>query len=276
MMALAFSSLGINAQLPRLGLSWHDASDGMKGSIMGSQGIVGWMTENVETVIAILSAFVALLSAFIARGETKAQRRLQEEQLRQNIDAASLEWGNEAIDTLGEASALAMNTHLTVAELAAAKLDVARRLSTLADRGRMFFPNVDAETHGTDREAAYRGKRPPILDALIYAHYETLRIGEANVRGEDSAGFITQCRRMLVSELQNHLDPRRLDEVIERYTDQALAGREQAMDAAGRLGLILDVRRPGILTQYGDKGWTERVSPEDRRKILHDYASEEH
>lgn len=266
----------MNAQLPRRTLSWHDRSDGMKGSIMGSQGIVGWIGENVETVIAIVSAFVALLSAVIARGETKAQRRLQEEQLRQNIDAASLEWGHEAINTMGEAAALAMSNHLTVAELSTAKLDVARRLSTLADRGRMFFPNVDAETHGTDREAAYRGKRPPILDVVIYAYYETLRIGEGGVRGADSAGFITQCRRMLVSELQSHLDPRRLDEVIERYTDQTLAGREQAMDAAGRLGMILDVRRPGILTQYGDTGWIDRVSPEDRRKILHDYGKEEH
>lgn len=267
--------LGTNAQLPRLGLSWHDRSVIMKGSIMGSQGIVGWITDNVETVIAIVSALVAVLSALIARGETRAQRKLQEEELRQRIDAASLDWGNEAINTMGEASALAMNTHLTVADMVAAKLDVARRLSTLVDRGRMFFPNVDAETHGSDREVAFRGKRAPILDVLMYAHYETLRIGEGNVRGDDSAAFITQCRRLLVSELQRHLDPRRLDEVVDRYTEQSLELREGAMDAAGRLGMILDVRRPGVLTQYNDRGWTERVSVEDRRKILHDYGNEE-
>lgn len=240
------------------------------GRAMTLNAITAWATEHAELVLTLVSAFIAVVSALVARGETRRQRRVQEEQLRAQLDAASLDWGNAAIETMGEAAALAHSNHLTEADFKSQRLDVARRLSTLVDRGRMFFPNVDAHTHGTDRDTAYRGNRPPILDALIYAYYETSRLGEGGVRAADSAEFITQCRRFLVSELQTHLDPRRLDEVVERYTDQSLGSRESAMDKIGELGVMLDVRRPGILTEHGDSGWTDRIGAERRREILHD------
>lgn len=234
---------------------------------------MNWMGAHAETVIAVMSALVALASALIARGETRRQRRLQEEELRRRVDQASLDWGQDAIDTLGEAAALAISPMISDLERRQKRLDIARRLSALADRGRFFFPNIDPDHHGTDKQAAFRGKRPPILDALIYAHHEAMQIGEEGIRGEDSAGFITECRRLLVSELQEHLDPRRLEELLGRVNDQKKTEREEALRAAGRLGLILDVRRPGILTRADDNGWMDLIDADERRAILHDFQT---
>ncbi|MEL6758076.1 MAG: hypothetical protein AAFP81_16720, partial [Pseudomonadota bacterium] len=57
--------------------------------------------------------------------------------------------------------------------------------------------------------------------------------------------------RLLVSELQSHLDPRRRDLVINRYDDQRLDHRSDAVDRANALKSILKSRRPGI--NFGDR-----------------------
>ncbi len=240
---------------------------------MTTDTAMNWIGGNIETVIAIMSALVALASALVARGETRRQRKLQEEELRRRVDQASLDWGHDAIEAMGEAAALAIAPMISDLDRRQKRLDIARHLSALADRGRFFFPNIDPEHHGTDKHAAFRGKRPPILDALVYAHHEAMQIGEDGIRGEDSAGFITECRRLLVSELQEHLDPRRLEELLGRVNDQKKTEREDALRAAGRLGLILDVRRPGLLTRAGDDGWMDMVDAEERRTILHDFQT---
>lgn len=245
---------------------------------MEIQSVLEWGRAHGEflgAVFTALAALVAFVSMLLSRRETHRQRVLQQESLRQRIDAASLDWGCTVIDTLGEASALALSHHLTEAERQSRRLDVARRLSALVDRGRMFFPNLDPDGHGTDKEQAYKGKRPPILDAVMYAYYEVLEIGQGPVRAEDSAGYITECRRLVVSGLQAHLDPHRLDEVIGRYTDQRPREREDALNRAGRLGVILDARRPGLLTRAHDRGWMDLIPAEERRRILHDFQERE-
>jgi len=238
---------------------------------MDGQAMMEWIGANGEVAVAIVSALVAFVSAVSARHSIRRLLRLREESLRQSVDSGSLAWGAEAIDAMSEASALALSTHLDLNTMRARRLDVARRLSALADRGRLFFPNVEADGHGAEKEGAYQGKRPPVLDALIYAYHETLRLGDGPVRGDDSARFITECRRLLVSELPAHLDPHRIEEVVGRYNGQAEALREDALDRAGRLGVILDVRRPGVLTEAADGGWMDRVGAEERRELLHAY-----
>ena len=261
------------AQLPLSRRLCQNLRGESKGKAMTTDTAINWITAHTDVLIAFVSALVAVVSALIARGETRRQRRLQEEELRRRVDQASLDWGHEAIDTMGEAAGLALSPMISDLERRHKRLEIARRLSALADRGRFFFPNLDPDNHGADKEAAFRGKRPPILDALIYAHHEVMQIREDGIRGEDSAGFITECRRLLVSELQEHLDPRRLEELLGRVNDQKKTEREEALRAAGRLGVILDVRRPGILTRAGDNGWMDLIDADERRAILHDFQT---
>ncbi len=233
-----------------------------------------WLRANIEVAVATASAIVALLSALISRGETARQRRLQVMGLRNDIDKASLEWGCEAIEMMGEAAglALARESLLREADFKIERLRIARRLSALVDRGRMFFPNIREDGHGAGKEVAYEGRRPPILDALMYGYYEVLALGENGVKGRDAAGFITECRRLLTSELQSHLAPGRLDEVIGRYDSQRKAERERALDRAAQLRLLLDVRRPDQVPMETDRGWSDRISPEARKQLLADHV----
>ena len=91
------------------------------------------------------------------------------------------------------------------------------------DRGRLFFPNLNPDRKGAEKEGAYRGHRPPILDALMWTYHELEALTrEGGPASDDSAGFIDECRRLLVSELQAYLDPRRKDEIVERMVGRHL------------------------------------------------------
>lgn len=217
---------------------------------MSMSDILALLREHLDVVIAIGSALVALVSAFASRAETRRQRRLQTERLRQSIDAASLEWGNHAIDALGRAAMFARTRHLQANDgtFAGGKTSLMINLSALVERGRMFFPNLDGDNKGMDKDGAYRGHRPPILDAIMWAYFELDALTrDGGPTGDNSAVFIDDCRRLMVSELQAHLDPRRLDKIVERYDDQTHENRREAIDRANALKARLESRRPGLV-----------------------------
>ncbi|MEQ8301238.1 MAG: hypothetical protein RH945_11920 [Hyphomonas sp.] len=217
---------------------------------MSMSDILALLREHLDVVIAIGSALVALVSAFASRAETRRQRRLQTERLRQSIDAASLEWGNHAIDALGRAAMFARTRHLQAndATFAGGKTSLLIGLSALVERGRMFFPNLDADNKGMDKDGAYRGHRPPILDSMMWAYFELDALTrDGGPTGDNCADFIEDCRRLMVSELQAHLDPRRLDKIVERYDDQTHENRRDAIDRAKALKTRLQSRRPGLV-----------------------------
>ncbi|MFN3607726.1 MAG: hypothetical protein ACK4Y9_01555 [Hyphomonas sp.] len=229
---------------------------------MDAAGIYDWLRGNGEIVIGILSAIVALVSALVARGETAKQRRLQTAHLRQNIDAASLEWGGAAIDTLARCAVFARTRHMHANDAAfmAAKTNMMVLLSTLVDRGRMFFPNIEPDGRGVEKEGAYRGSRPPILDALMFTYREIEAIPrEGGLASEECGDFIDECRRLLVSELQAHLDPRRLDEIVERYDDRSKENRTKAREQTGALRSKLLTRRPDVVL---DRGFASNTTSE--------------
>lgn len=203
---------------------------------------------HADVIIAVLSAIVAIISALIARGETRRQRKLQTERLRQSIDASSVEWGSAAIDVMARAAMFARTRHLQANDGAflGNKANLLVAISTLVDRGRMFFPNLNPEKKGAEKEGAYRGHRPPILDALMFVHQELEAMTrEGGPSAEDCAGYIDECRRLLVSELQAHLDPRRMDQIVGRYDDQESEDRRGAIQQADALKAKLESRRPG-------------------------------
>ena len=113
------------------------------------------------------------------------------------------------------------------------------------DRGRLFFPNLNPDKKGAEKEGAYRGHRPPILDALMWTYHELEALTrEGGPAADDSAAYIDECRRLLVSELQAYLDPRRKDEIVERYDDQDGDDRGDAIAKSKALRTKLETRRP--------------------------------
>lgn len=208
-----------------------------------------WGRENVEVIVAVLSAFVALIGALFSRAETRKQQNLLHENLRHAVDAQSLAWGNQAINLLGQAAMFARTRQHQANDGAFLqhRVNLMLALSSMVERGRLFFPNIDPQSKGAEKEGAYRGSRPPILDAVMFAYYEIEALTRTSgPTAENSADYIDDCRRLLVSELQAHLDPRRRDTVVGRYDNQRETHRSEAVQRANTLKSMLKSRRPGI------------------------------
>ncbi|GAB5454872.1 MAG: hypothetical protein Hens2KO_11010 [Henriciella sp.] len=211
--------------------------------------MLAWLNNHIEIVVAILSAVIAVVGALVSRNETRKQRALQMENLRHSIDAQSLAWGNSCIDTLNRAAMFARTRQHQANDQSffQQRVNMLLALSSLVERGRLFFPNIDPSSKGVEKEGAYRGSRPPILDALMYAYYEVEALSrQGGPTADNSADFIEDCRRLMVSELQAHLDPRRRDTVVDRYDDQRLDQRGDAIERSNALLTTLKSRRPGI------------------------------
>ncbi|MEM6651006.1 MAG: hypothetical protein AAGA72_05315 [Pseudomonadota bacterium] len=225
-----------------------------RGLAMGLGNLLGWLQNHIEVVVALLSAAIAVFGALISRTETRKQRALQMENLRQNVDMQSLGWGNACIDILNRAAMFARTRQhqSNDASFLQQRINLMLAISSLVERGRLFFPNINPEGLGVDKEAAYRGKRPPILDALMFAYYEVEALTrQGGPTADNSAEFIEDCRRLLVSELQAHFDPRRRDTIVDRYDTQRLDHRRAAIERASALRSMLKSRRPGL--QMGDR-----------------------
>ena len=216
--------------------------------------MLAWLNNHIEIVVAVLSAVIAVFGALVSRNETRKQRALQLENLRHNIDTQSLAWGNACIDTLNRAAMFARTRQHQANDQSffQQRVNMLLAISSLVERGRLFFPNIDPASKGGEKEGAYRGSRPPILDALMYAYYEVEALSrQGGPTADNSAEYIEDCRRLLVSELQAHLDPRRRDTVIDRYDDQRLDQRGDAIQRAEALLTTLKSRRPGV--QIGER-----------------------
>ncbi len=216
---------------------------------MDLTAIISLMRENLNVAIAVMSACVAIIGALLSRAETRRQRDIQLENLRHGVDAQSLAWGNACIDTLGRAAIFARTRKHQKDDGAflQQRVNLMLALSSLVERGRLFFPNIETDGKGAEKDGAYRGTRPPILDTLMFAYYEIEALSRSDgPTAENSGDFLEDCRRLLVSELQAHLDPRRRDAIVGRYDNQRLDHRSDARVRAETLKSMLKSRRPGI------------------------------
>jgi hypothetical protein len=220
-------------------------------------------------LVAVISAAVAIIGALLTWRETRRQRKLALEKMRRELDDRSLAWGADAIAALAEAETLYLRpaSALSETDFEEKRHALLIKLSALTDQGRFFFPNVEDDFHGAEKEGAYQGKRPPILDALVYAFYEVEAISSDNSETRQAAAdFIKTCRRLVVSELQAHLDPKTRNAVVARYNHRLEDQREDSLYRAGKLGLELNLRHHGLLTHKNDIGWTKFAQDVDHHR----------
>lgn len=216
---------------------------------MESSSLLETAQGNWTLIVTVASAIFAIVGAIASHLETRRQEKIRVETLRMHVDAASLEWGNSAIDTLGRMVMFAKTRRAQSGDQAfnTNKINLMMQLSSLIERGRLFFPNIDPERVGANKEGAYRGSRPPILDALVFAYMELEAMTrEGGPTGENTAAFFEECRRLVVSELQAHTDPRRRDMIVGRYDKQRKIHREEARRLSASLRNRLKARRPSL------------------------------
>lgn len=142
---------------------------------------------DVLNASGLVVALVALLiSVYSWRTTDRAARNDVISQVR--------EWASEVIDALSVAAGLcALSANrLADGELFMRRWEMMSTLSSLLDRGRMFFPNTYREGYGTHKPAAFQGLRPQILDVIYLAHELSRNI--------DYAGGTLNDRRRLAFE----------------------------------------------------------------------------
>ena len=225
---------------------------------MADWGLADW---GFNEWIGAGSAALALVSVVLNWLIVRRQTWLQFEGLKAKADAEMMEWANHAIDTVSEGVALARGRGVAYgdAELRPRLIEVSARLSSLADRGRLFFPNQEHADHGQEKEAAFRGFRPVILDAVIFGHYQLDRIDPQGAAPDAAAGeYLVKCRRLLVSEVQDAVDPRRRGAMMAQLAKGVTRTGQSSFATVSALAQDLRARFPdGKIAERGPE-WIAR------------------
>ncbi|MGE3249786.1 MAG: hypothetical protein AB7J28_16260 [Hyphomonadaceae bacterium] len=221
----------------------------------------------VNEWVAVGSAAVAFISLLFNWAVVSRQTELQAETLKAEMDKDVLDWANEAIDALSEGVWLA-RAHASSqnrAPLAEPISQLSWKLSALADRGRLFFPNLAPAEYGADKPGAFQGYRPPVLDAVLFGLYQVEQLTPTNPSNEQAMKFIQDCRRLLVTEVQYAIDPRRKGKMMQRMTRGAkkshVAGFRIAADLAGNLRM----RYPDLPVTERGADWIAEMERRMRR-----------
>lgn len=166
--------------------------------------------------VAVISAAIAVLSFVLNNIVVRRQLALQTEEIRTAVDAEKTRWLGETLAVFAEAEAMALRKSSdNGATAAGGRLQLAQRLSVLADQGRLSFPNLDPNDRGRENPAAYQGHRQPAIDAVILAHDVMRDLPLLKADAKEIQHLLFACRRILVSEVQKSVDPRRRAQALQ-------------------------------------------------------------
>ena len=178
--------------------------------------------------IALFSASVALITststavfAWLNYKREKLNQRIQYTTLKQQYFAGLRTWADQLSDLLSEA------VHLS-------ELDPARcpdgsyfehrnklrtSISSLIDRGRWFFPNLQTEEVGHSKEKAFRGYRQETLNSLVAAYDVVTALDYTDgVSNRPLRQKLVDAKRVFVSQIQEVLAPAQRDREFEEIT----------------------------------------------------------
>lgn len=205
---------------------------------MGVETMIEWLQAHITLVVSAGAAMIALISAVLSRIETRRQKRLQAENLRHSADMQSLSWGNASIDALTRAELFARTRQHQSNDQSffQQRVNMLLALSSLIERGRLVFPATAPSEMGA-----------PVLEALHYAYCEVEALTrQGGPTADNSADFIGDCRRLVISELQAHLEPRQKQALAIRSADQSVIETGETKVRLNSLAAVLKSRRPGI------------------------------
>ena len=215
------------------------------------------MEWNSEAVVGVFAAMIAIMSLGMNWLVVRQQMKLQGEGLRVQLEVDVLAWAQEAINVLSEGMALASGRGQIVSgdDVRRRAHDISNRLSALADRGRLFFPNERLGDFGVENAGAYQGVRPPILDAVVFASCAVQSI-DPNAEGPDDDAFklLLNSRRLTVSEAQNAIDPRRRRDILNMLKKGRLDDVRPSQQVVTELHAALARRMPDAQVV---KAWAE-------------------
>jgi len=140
---------------------------------------------------------------------------------------SSLERGRDVISVLVRAKYRTASGRVTETELESYIIT----LSTLIERGRLYLPNQKTEEYGVLKPKAYRGYRHPTLDILVAA----IKILESDEYKDVRAVYLTELRRMFVSQILRILDPMAFNTKIAHLLGTSYRKMRQDLTCGGLL-----------------------------------------
>lgn len=214
-----------------------------------------WVVANWTLVLGwAIAAISVIVNAWVVRN----QLSLQLASLKSRIDDSVIHWGERAIRGVADAEFLAARMADGEANLDERMRAHGDALSALADAGRLFFPNEAPESQGADRAGAFQGVRPPILDAIVFscilmAELRKLPADQRAPRATQAIAFLNDCRRLVVTELQNAIDPRQKERLLSQMRRGRLDDERSPYALAKDLGIWFNESYPDHPTM---RSWT--------------------
>lgn len=206
------------------------------------------------TIASVVSACVAACGLFFA------WRQSRESALRR---ADVLNWAEQAIDALQSLLLICVldDGELDPAVEKAKLIEIMFATSTLTERGRLFFKNeIRGDGHGQDKERAYQGYRPKILDQLVVAHQITRQWSQANaedrkimlILAEDAARTFVSLAQQEVGRSKTASaitkragDGRDLDELVKEFNRARLEQGSSFARARAEAAVVVVATRSG-------------------------------
>jgi hypothetical protein len=162
-----------------------------------------WLLDHIEAVAGAISALLALVALGAA-----ALRQRRAELRRDDVHR----WADEAIAALQGVRLVTAGTRMRITpeEERQRLVQLMFDTSILVERGRLFFRNAPYGRHGADKPAAYRGRRPEILDQLVLGHQIACAWPEANAEDRIAMGRVAEeVVRSFVSLIQTEVGRQR-------------------------------------------------------------------
>jgi hypothetical protein len=174
--------------------------------------------------IDLAAAVIAVLALLFSIRAGMRQRRHERETLHLQRDSDIIAWSNACLAGLCQGEMLLRPEFAAIAdesEFEKRRFEVLADISCCIDRGRMFFPNRDADRVGLDKEGAFRGYRHAVLDRLVWVYELLARVtyrepADAAERSKIREEAITH-KRHFISEVQSEVDPRRRISFLEEH-----------------------------------------------------------
>ena len=79
-------------------------------------------------------------------------------------------WGKDVIESLAAVMVLTDKNSSAVTDRDTRIMELGIKTSALIEIGRLYFKNVSQDQYGTEKDSAYRGYRPLVLDYILVAH----------------------------------------------------------------------------------------------------------
>lgn len=198
------------------------------------------------------------------------QRKLQIQATRAQLIAPVAAWGERAIRTLAQCRrfvlAGANGPGTDTGEFIRQRDSLLASLSTEVDLGRLYFPNIPSRNFGKEKEFAFRGYRPPILDSMMFSYnvLEEIRPGTMPSPGDHAgaAAIFDKARRIVISELRRYTS----DEIAlsggRRLRRQRNPGDDGHIQV-GKLAELVETIFPDLLVEKNYVSWADGEARHD-------------